>query len=149
MFLYVWLQLMLVELFEVNTYFRGLDLVFHTPMFEPTLPACPFHLLIRNTSWMPFPFWCVFSYYRFYHIFHQPILLQLHASSLPNTARHAWICSTPHLEMGLDTKSIQKHPKAMLTFFRTDSSKRFGCSKNFQKAWTCEMSGNSNYSIIL
>ena len=44
-FLYVWLQLMLVVLFEVNTYFGGLDLVFHTPIFEATLPVCPFHLL--------------------------------------------------------------------------------------------------------
>lgn len=58
--------------------------------------SLPSSRLIRSTSWMPFPFWCGFSYYRFYHIFHQPILLQLHTSSLRNNARHAWICSTPH-----------------------------------------------------
>ena len=51
-FLYVWLQLMLVELFEVNTYFRAWILDIHMPMFEQTYTTSlsfPSSRLIRKT----------------------------------------------------------------------------------------------------
>lgn len=124
-FLYVWLQLMLVELFEVNTYFGGLDLVFHTPMFEPTLPACPFHLL----GWYETRLECHSRFGVVFPIIDSIIYFtnQFFSSFIPV------VFQTPRVMLEYVQLLIlwpprneprrQKHPKAMLTFFRADSSK--------------------------